>query len=106
MRAMTDTFGLASIVTLYQAGNGIFNCFDKVLVLDEGKQIFYGKMQEARPFFEELGFICREGANVDNFMTGVTVPTEREIGPGHEKSYPGTADEFGCVMKPRIYTNA
>src|ERR1700712_4731189 len=36
IRAMTDIFGLASIVTLYQAGNGIFNLFDKVLVMDEG----------------------------------------------------------------------
>ncbi|KAH1295275.1 hypothetical protein KXX11_008424, partial [Aspergillus fumigatus] len=41
VRAMTDVFGLSSIVTLYQAGNGIYDLFDKVLVLDEGKQIYY-----------------------------------------------------------------
>ena len=40
MRAMTDILGLSTIATLYQAGNGIFEQFDKVLVLDEGKQIF------------------------------------------------------------------
>ena len=27
IRAMTDVLGLASIVTLYQAGNGIYNLF-------------------------------------------------------------------------------
>ena len=76
IRAMTDTFGLASIVTLYQAGNGIYHLFDKVLVLDEGKQLFYGPMNQARPFMEELGFICDDGANVADFMTG-------EIGRAH-----------------------
>lgn len=31
IRALTDVTGASSIVTLYQAGNGIFNLFDKVL---------------------------------------------------------------------------
>lgn len=73
VRALTDIFGLASIVTLYQAGNGIYNLFDKVLVLDEGKQIYYGPMKQARPFMEGLGFICDDSANVADFLTGVTV---------------------------------
>lgn len=76
---MTDILGLASVVTLYQAGNGIYNLFDKVLVLDEGHQIYYGPMQQARPFMDQLGFICDDGANVADFLTGVTVPTERKI---------------------------
>jgi hypothetical protein len=32
---MMDVLGLSSIFTLYQAGNGIYNLFDKVLVLDD-----------------------------------------------------------------------
>ncbi|KAI5924436.1 ABC transporter [Camillea tinctor] len=92
IRALTDILGLASIVTLYQAGNGIYNLFDKVLVLDGGKEIYYGPMTEARPFMEELGFICQEGANVADFLTGVTVPTERQVRPEKQKSFPRTAD--------------
>jgi ABC-type multidrug transport system ATPase subunit len=67
---MTDIFGLSSILTMYQAGNGIYELFDKVLVLDQGKQIYYGPMEEARPFMEDLGFSCVEGANVADFLTG------------------------------------
>ncbi|KAI5289922.1 hypothetical protein KEM54_002895 [Ascosphaera aggregata] len=93
IRAITDILGLASIVTLYQAGNGIYEQFDKVLVLDKGKQIYYGPMKEARPFMEELGFICREGSNVADFLTGCTVPTERLIRPGYENRFPRTAEE-------------
>lgn len=94
MRSLTDTLGLATIVTLYQAGNGIYDLFDKVLVLDEGEEIYYGPMVEARPFIESVGFVCREGANVADYLTGVTVPTEREIQPGHESSFPRTALEI------------
>lgn len=92
VRAMTDVLGLSSIVTLYQAGNGIYDLFDKVLVLDEGKEIYYGPMQQARPFMEDLGFICREGSNAADFLTGVTVPTERKIRPGYENRFPRNAD--------------
>jgi ABC-type multidrug transport system ATPase subunit len=91
VRAMTDVLGLASIVTLYQAGNGIYELFDKVLVLDEGKEVFYGPLKEARPYMENLGFVCREGANVADFLTGVTVPTERLIRGGYEHTFPRNA---------------
>lgn len=86
--------GLASIVTLYQAGNGIYNLFDKVLVLDEGKQIYYGPMKEARPFMENLGFICDDGANVADYLTGVTVPTERKIRQEMRHKFPRTAADI------------
>lgn len=91
IRAMTDVLGLSTIATLYQAGNGIYDLFDKVLVLDEGREIFFGEREAARPFMEELGFLCDDSANVADFLTGVTVPTERAIKPGFEDSFPRTA---------------
>ncbi|KAJ8112457.1 hypothetical protein OPT61_g5176 [Boeremia exigua] len=94
MRAMTDILGLTTIATLYQAGNGIFEQFDKVLVLDEGKQIFYGPREAAVPFMEQLGFFCNPAANKADFLTGVTVPTERAIIPGFEEQFPRTAEEI------------
>lgn len=91
IRAMTDVYGLSTIVTLYQAGNGIFDLFDKVLVLDEGKEIFYGPKDQAKSFMEDLGFCCEDGGNIADFLTGVTVPTERRIRPGYEGSFPRDA---------------
>lgn len=99
IRAMTDIFGLASIVTLYQAGNGIYNLFDKVLLIDEGKELYYGPLKEARPFMEELGFICNDGANVADFLTGVNVPTERKIRHEFEATYPRTADDIRAAYE-------
>ncbi|EXM18559.1 hypothetical protein V3481_018957 [Fusarium oxysporum f. sp. vasinfectum] len=94
VRKMTDLFGLSSIMTLYQAGNGIYESFDKVLVLEQGQQIYYGPLRQARPFMEDLGFVCADGANVADFLTGVTVPTERKIRRGFEDKFPKTGDEI------------
>ncbi|KAF2479232.1 ABC transporter [Neohortaea acidophila] len=99
VRAMTDILGLSSIVSLYQAGNGIYDLFDKVLVLDNGKQIFYGPMSQAQPFMEELGFEYTDGANVADYLTGVTVPTERRITPGMEDRFPRNADELRAAYE-------
>ncbi|KAH4116313.1 hypothetical protein HBH47_169040 [Parastagonospora nodorum] len=94
LRCLTDAMGIATIVTLYQAGNGIFDLFDKVLVLDEGKTVFYGSREEARPFMESQGFVCGSGANVADFLTGVTVPSERQIKPGFEARFPRNNTEL------------
>ena len=94
IRVLTDVLGLTTIVTLYQAGNGIYEHFDKVLVLDEGKQIYYGPQKQAVPFMESLGFTRDSGSNRGDFLTGVTVPHERIIAPGYEISFPRTAEEI------------
>ncbi|KAH7394625.1 ABC transporter [Pyrenochaeta sp. MPI-SDFR-AT-0127] len=94
LRCLTDATGTATIVTLYQAGNGIFDLFDKVLVLDEGKQVFYGTREQARPFMESQGFVCSDGANVADFLTSVTVPSERQIKPEFENHFPCNSIEL------------
>ncbi|RLL94069.1 hypothetical protein CFD26_101712 [Aspergillus turcosus] len=105
LRAMTNVLGLSTIVTLYQAGNGIYNLFDKVLVLDEGKQIYYGPAAAAKPFMEELGFAYTDGANIGDFLTGVTVPTERRIRPGFENRFPRNADAILAEYKKSRFYN-
>lgn len=82
------------IATTYQAGNGIYKEFDKVLVLAEGRVIFYGPRSRARAYFEDLGFVFPKGANVADFLTSVTVLTERIIRPGCENKVPNTPEEF------------
>ena len=73
-------------------------------MLDGGKQIFYGTLPEARPFMEELGLVCEEGSNVADFLTGVTVSTERKLRAGFEGSAPRDAAAFRQVYeKSPIY---
>jgi ABC-type multidrug transport system permease subunit len=94
MRVMTDKLGLTTIATLYQAGNAVYEQFDKVLVLDEGKQIFFGARDDAVPFMEKLGFFCDPAANKADFLTSVTVPSARTIAEGYDQKFPRNNDEI------------
>lgn len=57
---MTDVSNRTTIVTLYQAGEEIYNLMDKVLVIDQGRMIFSGPATEAKQYFIDLGFQCPE----------------------------------------------
>ncbi|KAF4445685.1 ATPase [Fusarium albosuccineum] len=99
LRRDADRNAKSVVVTTYQAGNGIFDSFDKVLVLAEGRVIYYGLREAAKAYFEDMGFVCPRGANVADFLTSVTVQTEREIAPGFEDRVPNTAEEFEDAYK-------
>ena len=82
------------VATMSQAGNGIYDEFDKILVLADGLVTYYGPRALARAYFEDMGFICPKGANIADFLTSVTVITERIVAPGMEEKVPNTPVEF------------
>ncbi|KAF5375215.1 hypothetical protein D9758_000491 [Tetrapyrgos nigripes] len=82
LRIMTDILGQTTFVTLYQAGEGIYDLFDKVMVLSEGRQVFYGPPSEARAYFENLGFKPLPRQSTADYLTGCTDPNERQFAPG------------------------
>ncbi|KDR85534.1 hypothetical protein GALMADRAFT_234460 [Galerina marginata CBS 339.88] len=82
LRIMTDILGQTTFVTLYQAGESIYELFDKVLILDEGRQVFYGPPSEARAYFENLGFQSLPRQSTADYLTGCTDPNERRFAPG------------------------
>ncbi|KAJ6151805.1 hypothetical protein N7470_006933 [Penicillium chermesinum] len=94
LRRETDEKGKTTILTTYQAGNDIYNLFDKVLVLAEGRVMYYGPRALARAYFEDLGFICPKGANIADFLTSVTVLTERTVRDNLGLKAPDTPEEF------------
>ena len=102
LRDEADRNGRTIVATMYQAGNGIFEKFDKVLVLDEGYVIYYGPRSLARKYFESLGFSCPNGANIADFLTSVTVTTERIVAPEFEGKVPNTPQQFNSAYKESI----
>ncbi|OQO06579.1 hypothetical protein B0A48_08362 [Cryoendolithus antarcticus] len=92
LRIMTDISNRTTMVTLYQAGEGIFNVMDKVLVIDEGRQIFMGPAKEAKKYFIDLGFECPGRQTTADFLTAITDPVERRFQPGKEDSTPKGPD--------------
>lgn len=47
-------------VAIYQAPQPAYDVFDKVIVLYEGQQIYFGPTGEAKQFFVDMGFYCAE----------------------------------------------
>ncbi|KAF2015717.1 ABC transporter-like protein [Aaosphaeria arxii CBS 175.79] len=94
LRVMTDISNRTTFVTLYQAGEGIYDLMDKVLVIDQGRCIFQGRASEAKQYFIDLGFYCPDRQTTADFLTSVTDPTERKFREGCEASTPKTPEEL------------
>lgn len=99
IRALTDVQRNASVVSLYQAGNGIYDQFDKVTVIAEGQLIYYGPRTEARGYFEDMGFVHPGGGNTADFLTSVTALNERQVKDGAD--VPDNATDLA-----RVYANS
>ncbi|KAI1375082.1 ABC-2 type transporter-domain-containing protein [Hypoxylon crocopeplum] len=99
LRIMTDISNRTTLVTLYQAGEGIYELMDKVLVIDQGRQIFSGPAKDAKQYFIDLGFECPERQTTADFLTAVTDPNERQFRPGFEDRAPKTAEELETAFR-------
>ena len=75
----------------------IYDVFDKVAVLYEGRQIYFGHIHKAKEFFVNMGFDCPERQTTADFLTSLTSPLERIVRPGFEHSTPKTPDEFAAA---------
>jgi hypothetical protein len=73
--------------------------FDKVTVLYEGRQIYFGRTDEAKEFFTTMGFHFPERQTTADFLTSLTSPAERVVKPGFESLVPRTPDEFAAAWK-------
>jgi ABC-type multidrug transport system permease subunit len=76
---MTDISNRTTLVTLYQAGEGIYELIDKVLVIDEGRMVYQGPAGAAKKYFQDLGYYCPERQTTADFLTACTDPTERRF---------------------------
>lgn len=94
LRLSADLAGSSHVVAIYQASQAIYDIFDKAVVLYEGREIFFGKADRAKAYFERMGWYCPPRQTTGDFLTSVTNPTERQAAEGYEDRVPRTPDEF------------
>lgn len=99
LRIMTDVSKRTTLVTLYQAGESIYELMDKVMVIDEGRMLYQGPANEARQYFVDLGFYCSEQSTTADFLTSLCDPNARQFQPGREASTPKTAADLERVFR-------
>ncbi|KAJ5974472.1 hypothetical protein N7481_011682 [Penicillium waksmanii] len=85
LRMTSRLVGMTEAVAIYQAPQTAYNQFDKVQVLYQGRQIFFGPAARARPYFVRLGFHSPERQTTPDFLTSMTSPTERRSGHNFSK---------------------
>jgi ABC-type multidrug transport system ATPase subunit len=99
LRSLTNTAHVSTLVALYQASENLFNLFDKVILIEGGKCAFFGRTEEAKAYFENLGFECPPRWTTPDFLTSVSDPNARRVKPGWEDRIPRTADEFQATYR-------
>jgi ATP-binding cassette subfamily G (WHITE) protein 2 (SNQ2) len=99
LRTLTDINKKTTLVTLYQVSEGIYKLFDKVLVIDSGREVYYGPAAKAKEYFVNLGFECPERQTTADFLTAVTDPVERRARPGFEDRVPRTPEEMQAAFR-------
>ncbi|KAK7911559.1 bmr1-like protein [Apiospora marii] len=83
LRIQTNLYKTSTFVSLYQASENIYREFDKVLVIDQGKQVYFGPANEARAYFESLGFKPKPRQTSPDYVTGCTDEWERDYAEGY-----------------------
>ncbi|KAF9690735.1 hypothetical protein EKO04_011273 [Ascochyta lentis] len=99
LRQSTDLTGSTACVAIYQAPQAAYELFDKVTLLYDGHQIYFGPIENARKYFEDLGFECPQQQTDGDFLTSMTSPEETVVRPGWEGKVPKTALEFADIWK-------
>lgn len=99
LRSLTNMAHISTSVALYQAGESLYDLFDKVVLIDEGKCLYYGPSDDAAAYFEGLGFLRPQRWTTADFLTSVSDPHERQIREGYEHRIPRSAEQFEAAFK-------
>jgi ATP-binding cassette subfamily G (WHITE) protein 2 (SNQ2) len=98
LRIGTDIARLTTIVSIYQAGEQLYNLFDKVCVIAEGRMAYFGPAKEARQYFIDMGYEPQDRQTTADFLVSVTNPSGRKIRDGFEGKVPGTSEEMAAAF--------
>ncbi|KAH9941401.1 pleiotropic drug resistance ABC transporter [Amylocystis lapponica] len=99
LRLATDIVRMSTIVSIYQAGENLYQLFDKVCVIYEGKMAYFGRADRARQYFIDMGFEPANRQTTPDFLVAVTDPLGRIVRSGFNARVPRTAIEFADVFK-------
>ncbi|GAA5967234.1 hypothetical protein JCM3765_001744 [Sporobolomyces pararoseus] len=96
LRIATDVANLTTILSIYQAGEQLFQLFDKVSVIYDGRMVYFGPMGEAVEYFKNMGYEPQPRQTSADFLVACTDPKGRFVREGYEGRVPQTADDFAA----------
>ena len=94
LRIATDIAKITTAMSVYQASENVYDLFDKVCVIYEGRMVYYGPASLARQYFVDMGYQPANRQTTPDFLIAVTDPNARAVREGSENRVPKTSDEF------------
>jgi ATP-binding cassette subfamily G (WHITE) protein 2 (SNQ2) len=95
LRALTNLTKGSTLVTLYQASDSLWDLFDKVLLIDAGKLVYFGPTEDAIKYFEEtVGFQRQPRQTATDYLNSCTDPVARKPREGYEGKVPTSPEEM------------
>jgi ABC-type multidrug transport system ATPase subunit len=95
LRALTNLTKGSTLVTLYQASDSLWDLFDKVLLIDAGKLVYFGPTEDAIKYFEEIvGFERQPRQTATDYLNSCTDPVARKPKEGFEGKVPTNPEEM------------
>ncbi|KAG1821596.1 pleiotropic drug resistance ABC transporter [Suillus subaureus] len=94
LRYITDIRRTTTIISLYQASDRLYDLFDKVCVIAEGKMAYFGSAKLAKGYFIDMGFEPQNRQTTPDFLVAVTNANGRKIRPGYESFVPRTSEDL------------
>ncbi|KAF2675451.1 hypothetical protein BT63DRAFT_420639, partial [Microthyrium microscopicum] len=86
--------GSVHFASLYQVSDALLMEFTRVVVLYEGRQVYYGSPAGATYYFESMGWLRPRSQPIGDYLAAVTNPLERKPREGYEHRVPRNAEEF------------
>lgn len=88
--------GRTVLTTVHQPRSSIYRMFDYILLLSEGRCIFFGEAYKAVQYFDDIGFTCPEHFNpADYFLDLISIDTRsKEMESGTLKRVKLLAQNF------------
>ncbi|CAI4064249.1 hypothetical protein N7582_002644 [Saccharomyces uvarum] len=77
LKIQANISNTSATVAIYQCSQDAYDLFNKVCVLDDGYQIYYGPGDKAKKYFEDMGYVCPSRQTTADFLTSVTSVSER-----------------------------
>lgn len=85
LKVQASISNAAATVAIYQCSQDAYDLFDKVSVLYDGYQIYFGPANKAKEYFQKMGYINPERQTTADFLTAVTSPSERIVNEDYIK---------------------
>ena len=93
LRISTNISQCTTIASIYQAGENITQLFDKIVVLNQGRMVYFGPLAYAVDYFRSVGFEPLDRQTTADFLVACTDYQGQNINPFFRGPVPRLPDE-------------